>query len=127
MLKIKELTVSAGGKKILNNFNLEIKKNEIHTLMGLNGSGKSTICKVLLGDKNYKVESGSIIYKDKNLLELDTVERARLGIYLVNQTPIEIEGVKNSEMLKVALESKTGKNIKFIAFICVRTRFVIIR
>ena len=116
MLEIKNLTVSVLDKIILKDFNLSINKNEIHTLMGLNGSGKSTICKVLMGDNNYKVVSGSIFYKDIDLLKLDTVERARLGIFLVNQNPMEIEGVKNSEMLKVALEAKTGRHYNIFEF-----------
>lgn len=116
MLEIKNLTVSVNNKIILKDFNLKIKKNEIHTIMGLNGSGKSTICKVLMGDVNYKIESGSITYKEIDLLKLDTTERARLGIYLVNQNPIEVEGVKNSEMLKVALESKLNKHIDIFEF-----------
>ena len=116
MLEIKNLTVSVLDKIILKDFNLSINKNEIHTLMGLNGSGKSTICKVLMGDNNYKVESGSIFYKDIDLLKLDTVERARLGIFLVNRNPMELEGVKNSEMLKVALEAKTGRHYNIFEF-----------
>lgn len=116
MLEIKNLTVKAEDKVILKDFSLSIKKNEIHTLMGLNGSGKSTICKVIMGDPNYIVESGSIFYKDIDLLKLDTTERARLGIYQVSQNPIEIEGVKNSEMLKVALEAKTGKHYNIFEF-----------
>lgn len=116
MLKISNLTVSAGDKTILKDFNLEINLGEIHTLMGINGSGKSTICKVLMGNTNYKVESGSITYKDKDLLSLDTTERAKLGLYLVSQNPIEIEGVKNSEMLKSALEARTGKSISIFEF-----------
>ena len=116
MLEIKNLTISVNEKIILKDFNLKINKNEIHALMGLNGSGKSTICKVLMGDTNYKVENGSIFYKEIDLLKLDTTERARLGLYLVNQHPIEIEGVKNSEMLKVALESKLNKHIDIFEF-----------
>lgn len=116
MLEIKNLTVSVKDKVILKDFNLKINKNEIHALMGLNGSGKSTICKVLMGDSNYKVENGTITYKDVDLLKLDTTERARLGIFLVNQNPIEIEGVKNSEMLKVALEAKLNKHIDVFEF-----------
>ena len=116
MLNIKDLTVSVQDKIILKDFSLTINKNEIHALMGLNGSGKSTICKVLMGDPNYKVESGSIFFKDIDLLKIDTVERARMGLFLVNQTPIEIPGVKNSEMLKVALESKTGKHFNIFEF-----------
>ena len=105
MLEIKNLTVSVDKKIILKDFNLNIKNNEIHALMGLNGTGKSTICKVLMGDDTYKVEKGSILYNGKDLLNMDTTTRARNGIYLVSQNPIEIEGVKNSEMLKIALES----------------------
>lgn len=116
MLKIKDLTVSVNEKIILNNFNLNIKPNEIHALMGLNGSGKSTICKVLMGDTNYKVDSGSIFYKDIDLLKLDTTNRARLGLFLISQNPIEIEGVKNSEMLRLALEQKTGKSVNIFEF-----------
>lgn len=116
MLEIKNLTVKAEDKIILKDFSLNIKNNEIHTLMGLNGSGKSTICKVIMGDPNYIVESGSIFYKEIDLLKLDTTERARLGIYQVSQHPIEIEGVKNSEMLKVALEAKTGKHYNIFEF-----------
>ena len=116
MLEIKNLTVSANDKIILKDFNLTINNNEIHALMGLNGTGKSTICKVLMGDDTYKVLSGEITYNNKNLLELDTTSRARMGLYLVNQNPIEIEGVKNSEMLKVALESIKNKHYNPIEF-----------
>ena len=77
MLNIENLTVSVQDKIILKDFSLNINKNEIHALMGLNGSGKSTICKVLMGDSNYKVESGSIFFKDIDLLKLDTVEVMR--------------------------------------------------
>lgn len=116
MLEIKNLTIKVLDKIILKDFNLNIKTKEIHTIMGLNGSGKSTICKVLMGDPNYEIVSGSIIYNDKNLLELDTTERARLGLFLVSQNPIEIPGVKNSEMLKVALENKLNKHISIFEF-----------
>lgn len=116
MLSIKNLCVNVQDKKILNNFNLDIKENEIHVLMGLNGSGKSTICKVLMGDPNYKVVSGSIIYNGKDLLEMDVNTRSKNGIFLINQNPIEIEGVKNSEMLKVALENKLSKSINIFDF-----------
>ena len=116
MLSIKDLTVSVNNKTILKNFNLNIRKNEIHALMGLNGSGKSTICKVLMGDPSYKIDSGTITYKGHDLLKMDTTQRARLGLFLVNQNPIEIEGVKNSEMLRLALESKTGKSVNIFEF-----------
>ena len=98
------------------NINIEIHKGGFTAILGHNGSGKSTICKVLMGDKNYEVVSGTITFKDKDLLSLDTVERARMGLYLVSQNPIEVEGVKNSEMLKLALEQRTGKNINIFEF-----------
>lgn len=116
MLKIENLTVSVGNKTILKNFNLTIKENEIHTIMGVNGVGKSTICKVILGDPNYKVESGSIYYNESDLLNLDTTNRARLGIFLLNQSPIEIEGVTNSEMLRTALGEKNGTSVNLFEF-----------
>ena len=116
MLEIKNLTVKVLDKIILDSFNLNINMGEIHTIMGLNGSGKSTICKVLIGDPNYEVVSGSIFYKEKDLLKLDTTERAKLGLFLVSQNPIEIPGVKNSEMLKIALENKLDKHISIFEF-----------
>ena len=116
MLEIKDLTVKVGDKTILKDFNLTINNKEIHALMGINGVGKSTICKVILGDKNYKVIKGSIIYKGKDLLKLSTTDIARLGIYLVNQNPIEIEGVSNSEMLRTALGEKTNSHVDIFEF-----------
>ena len=116
MLEIKDLTVKVGDKTILKDFNLTINNKEIHALMGINGVGKSTICKVILGDKNYEVTKGSIIYKGKDLLKLSTTDIARLGIYLVNQNPIEIEGVSNSEMLRTALGEKTNSHVDIFEF-----------
>jgi len=116
MLEIKNLTVKVLDKIIINNFNLNINVGEIHTIMGLNGSGKSTICKVLMGDPNYEVVSGNIFFNGKDLLKLDTTERAKLGLFLVSQNPIEIPGVKNSEMLKIALENKLDKHISIFEF-----------
>jgi len=116
MFVIKDLTVKVQDKIILNDFNLTIKDAEIHSLMGINGAGKSTICKVIMGDDSYKVLKGSIHYNNINILELNTTERARLGIYLVNQNPIEIEGVSNSEMLRTALGEKLNKHIDIFEF-----------
>lgn len=116
MLEIKDLTVSINGKIILDNFSLNIKKGEIVTLMGPNGIGKSTICKVIMGDPNYKVESGSITYNGEDLLSMDVVKRSQKGIYLVSQNPIEIEGVTNADMLRTALECKTGEHTNFFEF-----------
>lgn len=116
MLKITNLTVCIDEKEILKDFNLEIEDGKVVTLMGPNGIGKSTICKVIMGDPNYKVTSGSIEYNGKELLNLSVTDRALLGIYLVNQNPIAVEGVSNADMLRVALECRTGEHVNFFEF-----------
>lgn len=116
MLEIKDLSVKVSNKTILNNFNLKIKDNEIHCLMGQNGVGKSTICKVILGDENYKIKNGTINFFGKEINKLSITERARMGIYLINQTPIEIEGVSNALMLRTALSEITGEYVKIFEF-----------
>lgn len=116
MISIKNLSVKVNEKVILKDFNLDIKDGEISVIMGPNGIGKSTICKVLMGDPNYEVTSGTITYNGEDLLALDTVTRARRGIYLVSQNPIEIEGVSNADMLRCALEEKTGEHVNFFEF-----------
>ncbi len=109
MLKIKNLTVTVLDKTILEHFNMEIHAGEIHALMGKNGAGKSTIAKVIMRDPSYKIKSGTIFYQEQNLLEMTTSEAAQSGIFLVNQNPIEIEGVTNAEMLRTSLND-AGKN-----------------
>ena len=116
MIKIDKLSVNVEEKNILNSFSLDIKDGEIHALIGPNGIGKSTICKVILGDPNYKITSGSIKYNDKELNTLSTTERARLGIFLLNQNPIAIEGVTNAEMLRSTLSEKENKTINIFEF-----------
>lgn len=116
MLSIKDLTVEANGKIILSDFSLEIKAGEIVALMGPNGIGKSTVCKVIVGDPNYKVIKGSITYNGDDLLKQSVNERSKNGIYYVSQNPISIPGVTNAEMLRAALECKTGKHINFFEF-----------
>lgn len=116
MLKIENLTVSVNNKQILKDFSLDIEDGKIVGLMGPNGTGKSTICKVIMGDPNYIVESGSIKYNGEDLLSLPVNERSKRGIYLVSQNPIEIEGVTNAEMLRSALECRTGEKINFFEF-----------
>lgn len=116
-LKIENLTVSIDNKKILDNFDLELNTNEIHVIMGPNGTGKSTLTKVIMGDKNYKVESGNIYFEDKNINDLTTDERARLGIFLGMQSPIEIEGVSNADFLRTAISIKEKTNFKLFDFI----------
>lgn len=115
MLKIKDLTVVADEKQILDNFSLDINEGEIVALMGPNGVGKSTICKVLLNDLNYKVKKGTIEYNGKNINKLDTTSRAKLGLYLLSQNPISLPGIKNSEMLRIAI-GKDNEQIDILKF-----------
>lgn len=116
MLTIKNLSVSVGEKEILKDFNLTVNEKEVHAIMGPNGIGKSTICKTIMGDPNYIVTSGSIFYNDTDLLKLNVSERARLGIYLLNQSPIEIPGVSNAEMLRLRLNENNPTPISIFDF-----------
>ena len=116
MLTIKDLSVVADNKEILNNFNLDINDGETHCIMGPNGVGKSTICRAILKDPNYEVTKGTITYKDKDLKDLTTTEISRLGIMMISQNPIAIEGVTNAEMLRLALSEKTGERIDIFEF-----------
>ena len=104
MLDIKNLSASIDDKKILENFNLNIKPGEVHAIMGPNGSGKSTLANVLSGKKGYKVE-GKVYYEGNNLLEIPIEERAQKGIFLAFQYPIEIPGVNTNIFLKTSLNA----------------------
>ena len=103
MLIIKNLKASIEGKNILKGISLEVKPGEIHAIMGPNGSGKSTLAQVLAGREEYKVTKGEVFFKGKNLLELAPEDRAREGIFLAFQYPVEIPGVSNTNMLKTAV------------------------
>lgn len=117
MLEIQNIDVDAkDGKKILNQFSLSIKKGEIHAIMGPNGTGKSTLSKVLMGSSEYRVLKGDILYENASILNVAVDERARKGIFLVNQNPVSIEGVTNSEFLKTALSSVCEKNVGLYEF-----------
>jgi Fe-S cluster assembly ATP-binding protein len=105
MLYINNLKASIENKTILNGLNLEVKPGEIHAIMGPNGSGKSTLSNVLAGKEDYEV-SGSVLFNGKDLLELSAEERAREGIFLAFQYPIEIPGVSNANFLKTAIAEK---------------------
>ena len=106
ILSVRNLTADVDGIQILKGLNLEVKAGEVHAIMGPNGSGKSTFSKVLAGHPDYTVTGGEISFQGKNLLELEAEERARSGIFLAFQYPIEIPGVSNLDFLRVAYNSK---------------------
>ncbi len=116
-IEIKNLNVNVDKKEVLKDFNLDIKKGEIHVIMGPNGVGKSTLSKVIMGHNDYKVISGDILADGNSILELETDMRARMGMFLSFQNPIDIPGVTNSEFLKVALNSRRNNPIGLYEFI----------
>lgn len=106
MLEIKDLKASTGDTPILNGLSLSVQAGEVHAIMGPNGSGKSTLAQVIAGHEDYAVTGGSVTYKGKDLLELEPEERAREGIFLGFQYPVEIPGVNNAYLLKAALNAR---------------------
>jgi len=105
MLEIKNLHVKADGKEILRGIDLKVKAGEVHSIMGPNGSGKSTLAQVLAGRESYEITAGEVIYQGKDLLEMAPEVRARQGIFLAFQYPVEIPGVSNTYFLKAALNA----------------------
>ena len=103
MISIKNLHANIEGKEILKGINLEVKAGEVHAIMGPNGSGKSTLASVLAGRDGYEITEGSIVFENKNLLDLEAEERAREGIFLAFQYPVEIPGVSTTNFLKTAM------------------------
>ncbi|SDG88167.1 Fe-S cluster assembly ATPase SufC [Chitinophaga filiformis] len=103
MLTIKNLHAEVDGKQILKGINLEIRKGEMHAIMGPNGSGKSSLSSVLAGRENYTVTQGEVIFEGKNLLDMSPEDRAREGLFMAFQYPVEIPGVSNLHFLKTAL------------------------
>ncbi len=117
LLKIKNLSVKVNDKTILSDFNIDINPQEIHVVMGPNGVGKSTLSKTIMGSSECEIVNGGIIYQDEKINNMPVEERSRKGIFLAMQYPIDIEGVSNSEFLKVALSSKLNKNVGLYEFI----------
>jgi len=103
MLEIRNLHAGVEKRQILKGINLTIRPGEVHAIMGPNGSGKSTLAAILAGRNGYEVTKGEVIYRGKNLLELDPEERAREGVFLAFQYPVEIPGVNSTYFLKAAL------------------------
>ena len=103
MLSVTNLDVAVNGGMILNELNLEVQAGEVHAIMGPNGSGKSTFANVLAGHPGYEVTAGSVIYEGQDLLQMDPEERARRGVFLAFQYPVEIPGVSNVYLLKAAV------------------------
>ena len=105
MLTIKNLRVNVNGTAILHGINLEVNAGEVHAIMGPNGSGKSTLAHVLAGRETYAVTEGEVIYEGKNLLQMLPEDRAREGIFLAFQYPVEIPGISNTYFLRAALNT----------------------
>jgi len=105
MLRIDDLRASVEGKQILRGLSLEVKSGEVHAIMGPNGSGKSTLAQVLAGRDSYTIEGGSVDWDGKDLLSLPAEERAREGLFLAFQYPVEIPGVSNAYFLKAAVNA----------------------
>jgi Fe-S cluster assembly ATP-binding protein len=106
LLRIRNLTVAAGDKTVLKGLDLELPRGEVHAIMGPNGSGKSTLAQVLAGRSDYGVVSGQVTYQGRDLLAMPPEERARAGLFLGFQYPVEIPGVNNAYLLKAALNAQ---------------------
>ena len=121
MLEIKNLHASVAGNEILRGINLKVGAGEVHAIMGPNGSGKSTLAQVLAGREEYEVTAGTVRYQGEDLLDLDPEIRAREGLFLAFQYPVEIPGVSNTYFLKAALNAtrkhRGEKEVDAVAFL----------
>ena len=112
ILKIDNLTVKVENKVILKKINLSIKEGEIHAILGPNGNGKSTLLQTIMGNDDYQISEGKIIYKEKNINKWDVIKRAKSSIFLTFQNPIEIEGVANLDFLRTFINLNNIKKVK---------------
>lgn len=119
MLKLENLNFSIANKKILDNFNLEIKDGEIHAIMGPNGIGKSTLTKIIMSNPDYKLKDGKIYFNKEIINDKEVDEISKMGIFVSFQDPIEIDGVTNNDFLKMALENKINKKVNLYEFISI--------
>ena len=119
MLEINNITAITKdtNKEILKDLSLKISDGEVHAIMGPNGTGKSTLSKVIMGNYKYKLTNGDILFDNKSIINLSVDERAKLGIFLAMQDPTVIDGVTNSEFLKTATTEITGERIDYFDFI----------
>ncbi|HZI18432.1 MAG TPA: Fe-S cluster assembly ATPase SufC [Pyrinomonadaceae bacterium] len=106
MLEIRNLRATVDGKEILRGIDLEVNRGEVHAIMGPNGSGKSTLAKILAGHPAYEVTGGEVLFEGRDLLELEPDERAREGVFLAFQYPVEVPGVSNAQFLRLAYNEK---------------------
>mgnify|MGYP002558691459 FL=1 len=119
MLEIKNINVKIkdSDKHIINGLSLDIKDGEVHAIMGPNGTGKSTLSKVIMGNYKYELTDGDILFNGESLKNLEVNERAKRGIFLAMQDPTVVDGVTNSEFLKTASRELTGENIDYFKFL----------
>ena len=116
LLNIQNLSVSVDDNEILHDLNLKVGRGETHVLMGPNGAGKSTLGNALMGNPQYKITSGTVIFNGKNILEESVCDRAKEGLFMSFQNPIEVPGVSLSNFIRTALEQRPGKRIRLWDF-----------
>lgn len=115
-LEIRNLHASIEGEPILKGVNLVVPKGQVHAIMGPNGAGKSTLGKIIAGDPSYEITKGEILVDGVNIMEMEADERARLGVFLAFQYPVEVPGVTNANFLRLAMQAKKGGEVSVMEF-----------